>query len=295
MDTLPSTGFFSTANAGFTTTLGETISAGAVTVPLTGTAGLTESSIFVGIIEPGLTDQQVFTGTVDTVGVQITNVTWMEGTNTDHAAGVTIVDYVTDAHHNLATAGITKQHTQAGAHTGITTDTLATTGNTTVGGTLGVTGNTTLGGTVGVTGLLTPTGGLSTGSITASVLAANTYEGANATTLNPIPGGGSYSDIAASTVTFSVPTASYIIISFGGLLQVNSTDTAFVGLNVDGTVAETVSLSNQATTTAEANTSATYRIPLASGSHTIKLQAKCTTNTNCVVASPFWWGQVTSQ
>jgi hypothetical protein len=122
--------YFAQANEGFATTLGSTISGGAVTVPFAGTAGLTNGSIFVGIIEPGQTNQQVFTGIVNVSSSEITSVVWTRGTNNSHVAGVTIVDYVTGTHFNMMSAGILKQHTQTGAHIGIsntgglTTDTL---------------------------------------------------------------------------------------------------------------------------------------------------------------------------
>jgi hypothetical protein len=126
------TKYFSTAAEGFSTTTSGTISAGATSVGLNSTTGLTNGNVFVGIIEPGATAQQVFTGTVDVSGSQITNVAWVRDTNVGHAGGVTVVDYVSGAAHNMATTGILKQHTQAGAHTGITTDTLTVTSGTTL-------------------------------------------------------------------------------------------------------------------------------------------------------------------
>lgn len=107
---------FSTANEGFLTTLSGSILAGAVTVPLTSVSGLSNGTIFVGIIEPGLTKQQTFTGTVDTSGAQITGVVWTRGTNADHTAGVTIVDYVSGTGHNMMTKGISVGHNQNGTH-----------------------------------------------------------------------------------------------------------------------------------------------------------------------------------
>jgi hypothetical protein len=111
---------FPTANEGFVTTLGSTILAGAVTVPLTSVSGLTNGTIFVGIIEPGLANQQTFTGTVDTAGVQITSVKWTRGTNVDHTAGVTIVDYVSGTGQDMMTKGIQVNHTQTGSHKTLT-------------------------------------------------------------------------------------------------------------------------------------------------------------------------------
>lgn len=122
--------FFSTANEGFTTTLASTITAGASIVPLNNTSGLIDGSIFVGIIEPGATAQQVFTGTVNIGSAQISNVVWTRGTNVGHGSGVTIVDYVTGTGHNMMTAGILKQHTQTGNHKSVITDTLLVTSGT---------------------------------------------------------------------------------------------------------------------------------------------------------------------
>jgi hypothetical protein len=129
------TNYFPTVNEGFATTVGVGgVSSGGTTVPLTSVTGLTNGSVFVGVIEPGTTNQQVFTGIVNTGGSSITGVVWTRGANVAHAAGVTVVDYVTGTAINLIVTGILKQHTQAGAHTGLTTDTLTTSGNASVGG-----------------------------------------------------------------------------------------------------------------------------------------------------------------
>lgn len=138
--------FFSTANEGYSTTLASTIASGATTVPLSNMAALTDGTVFVGIIEPGGVNQQTFTGTVSQASTAITGVIWTRGTNTPHVSGVTIVDYVTGTDFNMMSAGILKQHTQAGAHKaitntggltnagGLTTDTLHATGTTTLDG-----------------------------------------------------------------------------------------------------------------------------------------------------------------
>lgn len=132
--------YFSQANEGFITTTAGSVSPGASSVALNTTSGLTNGAVFVGIIEPGVTgNEQTFTGTVDTGGSQIISVVWTRGTNVSHSGGVTVVDYVTGTAHNMITAGILKQHTQSGHHTGITTDTLTasssvTTANLTASG-----------------------------------------------------------------------------------------------------------------------------------------------------------------
>lgn len=116
------TNFFSTANEGFTTTLGSTITAGATTVPFTAVTNLTNGTIFVGIIEPGLPNQQVFTGIVNTGGSEITGVIWTRaplGGNVGHVGGVTIVDYVSGTDWNMAMKGILVDHTQNGYHSSL--------------------------------------------------------------------------------------------------------------------------------------------------------------------------------
>lgn len=148
--------YFATPNEGFATTLGSTISSGAVTVPLSGTSGLVNGTVFVGIIEPGATNEQVFTGIVNVGSSEITSVVWTRGTNNSHVGGVAIVDYVTGTAFKMMTTGILVQHTQTGTHTGITTDTL------------------TASGTGSFTGALTTTGGLATTNTVAAKNLATT-------------------------------------------------------------------------------------------------------------------------
>ena len=109
--------YFPTPKEGFITTLGSSILSGAVTVPLNSTSGLTNGDVFVGLIEPGLTNQQCFTGTVDTAGNQITGVVYTTGTNVAHSAGVTIVDYVTSTTVGMISKGVLKHANQDGSLT----------------------------------------------------------------------------------------------------------------------------------------------------------------------------------
>lgn len=108
--------FFATANEGFTTTASGNVLSGAATVGLTSVTGLTDGSIFVGIIEPGLTNQQVFTGTVSVSTSSVTGVIWTRGTNVAHGSGTTIVDYVTGTDFNMLVKGILVGHNQDGTH-----------------------------------------------------------------------------------------------------------------------------------------------------------------------------------
>lgn len=139
------TNLFPIANEGFNTTLGSTIAAGATVVPLNSVTGLANGTVFVGIIEPGQTKEQVFTGIVDTGGSQITSVKWTRGTNDTHTTGVTIVDYVTGTGFNMLSTGVQKQHKQTGAHAAITADSASVTGAVTAA-TLNASGSLTVGG-----------------------------------------------------------------------------------------------------------------------------------------------------
>lgn len=130
MATLTSvTKHFPKPKEGFITTLSSTISSGATTVPLTSVSGLTNGDVFVGLVEPGLTNEQCFTGTVDTAGTQITNVVWTKGTNVGHNAGSTVVDYVTSTTVGMISKGILVEHNQDGTHSDITATSLSVTAN----------------------------------------------------------------------------------------------------------------------------------------------------------------------
>jgi hypothetical protein len=100
------TSHFATAHEGFSTTTSGQVLAAAPTVGLNSVAGLVDGSVFVGVIEPGATKEQVFTGIVDTGGAQITGVVWTKGTNVAHSTGVSIVDYDTGTGFNMMRKGI---------------------------------------------------------------------------------------------------------------------------------------------------------------------------------------------
>lgn len=143
------TNHFPTVNEGFITTVaGSSVSAGAASVQLASVSGLDNGSVFVGIIEPGQANQQVFTGTVDTTGSQITDVAWTRGTNVVHPVGATVVDYVTGTAINMITKGILVHANQDGTLKAINAPSMTLTGSASVGTTLSVSGVTTLNGAV---------------------------------------------------------------------------------------------------------------------------------------------------
>lgn len=106
---------FTIAKEGFTTTLNGTISSGAATVVLNSVSGYTNGDNVCLVIDPtDATKKQVFTGVVDTSGVQITGVVWTEGTNQTHTTGATVVDYWTATHWDALTKGLLVSHNQDG-------------------------------------------------------------------------------------------------------------------------------------------------------------------------------------
>lgn len=129
---------FPVAQEGFTTTTSGSVSSGATTVGLNSVSGYTNGDPVVLVIDPSdATKKQVFTGIVDTSGVQITSVVWTEGTNQAHSAGATVVDYTAATHQALLKKGIEVEHAQDGTHTDVTatsvdTDTLVVNTGTTL-------------------------------------------------------------------------------------------------------------------------------------------------------------------
>ena len=123
------TNHFPSAEEGFTTTLSSTISAGATTVGVNSLSGYTTGEIATFIVAPTVaSEKQVFTGIVDTAGLQLTNVVWTTGTNQTHAAGTTVVDYVTATHQSQTSKGILVQHNQDGTHGAVTATSVASSG-----------------------------------------------------------------------------------------------------------------------------------------------------------------------
>ena len=138
---------FPSAQDGFTTTLSGTIASGATTVGLNSLTGYTTGEVAVFVVAPTVTsEKQTFTGTVDTAGLQITNVVWTSGTNQTHAAGTTVVDYATATHMSMLSKGLKVEHNQNGTHGAVTASSVNTTTLTATTGTftnLTITGTAT--------------------------------------------------------------------------------------------------------------------------------------------------------
>lgn len=138
-------------------------------------------------------------------------------------------------------------------------------------------------------------GGVIANAAITTQMAALTLIGVDGSTVNPIPS--AEADIASSSQTFSVNTASYAIIVMSTTIQINTANDAFMYLNVDG--------SNQARyIQAEAPStlggprwtgSRIFKISLAAGSHTIKLRCSATAAGISVAYDPSWYGILVSQ
>lgn len=112
------------------------------------------------------------------------------------------------------------------------------------------------------------------------------------TDLNPLTG--SYQDIPNSSLTFTLDTASYILLTFGCRQQQNTALTSYLQLIVDGSSIKDLRNTNPSGATyVEAH--AAVVLTLAAGSHTIKLQAYATANNAAVAIAGYWRGIVVSQ
>lgn len=137
------TKYFPTVNEGFQTTVASPgVTSGGANVPLASTAGLVDGSVFVGVVEPGLTNQQVFTGDVDVTNAKIANVKWTRGSNVSHATGTTVVDWDTGTAMQMISAGVKKEHNDNGTHAAVTATSVSTTGSVTAGNNLTVSAGT---------------------------------------------------------------------------------------------------------------------------------------------------------
>jgi hypothetical protein len=109
------TGFFPTAKEGFITTTSSTTASGANTVGLNTVAGYSDGEYVTLVIEPtGGNSKQVFAGRINVAGTNVTGVTWTEGTNITHNAGVTVVDYETATAWALQRKGLLVTHNEDG-------------------------------------------------------------------------------------------------------------------------------------------------------------------------------------
>lgn len=118
--------------------------------------------------------------------------------------------------------------------------------------------------------------------------------GADGATVNPLPT--TRTDVPSSSLTFNCDVASYLLMTVSSTLQNNVATNAYVLLFVDGVEqGRTVWSQGNGTGGLRFTAANTYRITLAAGSHTIKLQVLADTATSAVAYNPSWWGVLVAQ
>lgn len=173
------------ATPNFATTLAAPIAgSGDTSLTLSAVTGLTTDTAVTLTIDATNASGQPTPGVKETVtgvvsGTEIVNLLrGQDGTTAQaHATGANVVMWFTASDWNDFADSYLEQHTQAGAHTGVTTDTLAASGNVTVTGTLAVTGASTFTGDATFNGNFNPVGGIEAGAVDFAALAATIFGG----------------------------------------------------------------------------------------------------------------------
>lgn len=97
--------YFTVVSETFSDNLSASIGAGAATVPVNNATEYTDGDQVTLVVEPGTANEAVFTG--EKSGNSFINCDWTEGNvGVGHAAGATVVDYITATQHNMMTKGI---------------------------------------------------------------------------------------------------------------------------------------------------------------------------------------------
>lgn len=136
---------------------------------------------------------------------------------------------------------------------------------------------------------------LATAAASSDKLAAAIIQGTNGSSVNPVPT--TIADVGSSSVTFSVPVASYMLVTWGARIQTNVSMITDLYLNVNGTdLSESVQM-RQANGSAQNHLSLarTQKIALPLGSNTIKLRVVANTSNASVLNMPYWYGVIISQ
>lgn len=262
----------------FATTLAASISgSGDTSMTLSSTTGLTtltavtltiDATDSSGNLTPDL--QETVTGVVNSDTV-IDLLRGQDGTTAQaHASGANVVMWFTAVDWNDFSNAFLHQHTQTGAHTSITTDTINSTGNATLGGTLGVTGNTSLGGNVSVAGTSTLTGAISGAGYSLATISNPCKFSVYNNTSQSI--GSSQTQVQFNTElydtgsnfasnAFTAPAAGFY--HFDATLQVTATTSltaTYIELRVNGTIAREVGAAASSTSNTGAHISADLQL-----------------------------------
>lgn len=101
------TKYFPVASETYVNNLSSSISSGAATVPVNSATEYDDGDTVVLIVDPGTTDEAVFTGTKASAPERFVNCVWTEGnTGVGHSGGAVVTDYVSATHQSMVTKGI---------------------------------------------------------------------------------------------------------------------------------------------------------------------------------------------
>ena len=138
--------------------------------------------------------------------------------------------------------------------------------------------------------------GIGTGAIdSANITATGLIQGVQGVGSSPAPT--SETDVASSSVTFSLSVASTLLVFYGGEFQINAGAyrSLTVYLNIDGSnVGNATRSANQSSDTLSSCVDM-YKVNLASGSHTIKLRNIANTAGTTAFNGGWWYALTFSQ
>lgn len=117
--------------------------------------------------------------------------------------------------------------------------------------------------------------------------------GTEGTDHNPLPT--TAADSPSSSVTFTLPVACYLYVTFGCNMQINTSLTCYLYLNVDGSDVKQCRGTNAVAGQDYREVSRRVKLTLAAGSHTIKLRGMATQSNAAVNIAPYWYADVVPQ
>lgn len=257
------------------------------TDPLTGDVTITDLTSWKGLVNSGAST--------------ITNMTIAPGyTDTGNTEGQFIECIPTSYWGNQLVDGIQQEHNPDGTHSAITAtsaDVSGTVSTDTIAEKTAAAG-VTIDGLQIKDSKLNTNNSVVTANITDAAVTspkmAPTLLGGQFGDMNPIPS--SAGDISGSSSTFTLTTASYLVVNFGCKFQLNTNLHATIYLNVDGSDVSNIQMgSGDAGVVLYMNSSRQVKLTLTAASHTIKLRAVASTGSASVAIEPFWYATVFSQ
>lgn len=127
--------------------------------------------------------------------------------------------------------------------------------------------------------------------VTSNNVAVPYYIGQQFVDYNPLPT--SWTDVPGSSITFTLTQNSRLKFNYGIRFQLNTNIHGYLRLVIDGTPAsDLLSGNSSAGVVIYQETMRTFATTLASGSHTVKLQAYANNASSAVGIAPFWFADV---